>query len=182
MYSDPTYYIFETQKPISCGKPEIFSTYCAELRWSRGNMAQGQGHKKIQGQGQPFRGQTRSSQGQECSRPRTKVAKCFSKKKSSKFFSGDLKKRYSKFFFSRSSKEEYIKRLRKFSARFLAFSNAILRVQKIIQSSSRGQGNFRGLRLRDQGLDLRGQGQGLKNVSSRPRTSSRTPPLVRNVR
>ena len=44
---------------------------------------------------------------------------------------------------------------------------------------------FEDLRLRGQsqgqGLDLRGQGQGLQNVfsrtSSRPRTSSRTPPL-----
>ena len=38
---------------------------------------------------------------------------------------------------------------------------------------------FEDLRLRDQGqrLDLRGQRQRLPNVSSRPRTSSRTPPL-----
>ena len=43
--------------------------------------------------------------------------------------------------------------------------------QKKALSSSRGQGNFRG-------LDLLGQGQGLQNVSSRPRTSSRTPPLT----
>ena len=33
-------------------------------RWSGGHKARGQGHKKIQGQGQPFRGQT-------LSRPRT---------------------------------------------------------------------------------------------------------------
>ena len=46
VYSDPTYHIFETQKLISCGKPEIFSTYYAELRWSQGNKAQSQGHKK----------------------------------------------------------------------------------------------------------------------------------------
>ena len=32
----------------------------------------------------------------------------------------------------------------KFSARFLAFSNKISTVQKIVLSSSRGQGNFRG--------------------------------------
>ena len=37
---------------------------------------------------------------------------------------------------------------------------------------------FEDLRPRGQGLDLRGQGQGLQNVSSRPRTSSRTPPLI----
>ena len=36
---------------------------------------------------------------------------------------------------------------------------------------------FEDLRPRGQGLDLRGQGQGLQNVSSRPRTSSRTPHL-----
>ena len=29
-------------------------------RWSRGRKARGQGHKKIRGQGQPFRGQTLS--------------------------------------------------------------------------------------------------------------------------
>ena len=42
----------------------------------------------------------------------------------------------------------------------------------------RGQGQ-------GQGLDLRGQGQGLQNVSSRtssrPRTSSRTPPLLKSI-
>ena len=37
------------------------------------------------------------------------------------------------------------KGVRKFSARFLAFSNEISTVQKIVLSSSRGQGNFRGL-------------------------------------
>ena len=37
---------------------------------------------------------------------------------------------------------------------------------------ARGQG---------QGFDLRGQGQGLQNVSSRPRTSSRTPPLIKTL-
>ena len=41
--------------------------------------------------------------------------------------------------------EENKKGLCKFSPRFLAFSNQISTVQKILQSSSRGQGNFRGL-------------------------------------
>ena len=41
--------------------------------------------------------------------------------------------------------EENKKGARKFSARFLAFSNELLTVQKIVLSSSRGQGNFRGL-------------------------------------
>ena len=41
--------------------------------------------------------------------------------------------------------EENKKGVRKFSARFLAFSNKISTVQKIVLSSSRGQGNFRGL-------------------------------------
>ena len=43
------------------------------------------------------------------------------------------------------SKEENRKGVRKFSAGFLAFSNKISKVQKIVLSSSRGQGNFRGL-------------------------------------
>ena len=41
--------------------------------------------------------------------------------------------------------EENKKSLCKFYARFLAFSNEISAVQKIVLSSSRGQGNFRGL-------------------------------------
>ena len=40
--------------------------------------------------------------------------------------------------------EENKKGVRKFSARFLVFSNEISTVQKIVLSSSRGQGNFRG--------------------------------------
>ena len=41
--------------------------------------------------------------------------------------------------------KENKKGIRKFSARFLVVSNKILTVQKIVLSSSRGQGNFRGL-------------------------------------
>ena len=105
--------------------------------------------KHIRGQGQPFRGQTllrprttlprtdpleakdRFAQGQSQG-PRTQ-AQVFSKKRSSKMFS------------RRSPKEEKEKRLRKFSARFLVFFSKILTIQKIVLSSSRGQGNFRGL-------------------------------------
>ena len=61
-----------------------------------------------------------------------------------KIFSGDLpEKRSPNKFFRRSPKKT--KGLRKFSARFLAFSNKIFTAQKIVLSSSRGQGNFRGL-------------------------------------
>ena len=72
-----------------------------------------------------------------------------------KSFSSDLKTRSSKNFFrqKRSSKnfyrrfplEDTKKGLRKFSAKFLALSNKILMVQKIVLFSSREQGNFRGL-------------------------------------
>ena len=50
----------------------------------------------------------------------------------------------------------------------------ILTIQKTVLSSSREQGIFEDLRPlgQSQGLDLRGQVQGLQNVSSR------TPPLV----
>ena len=90
---------------------------------------QSRGHKaRGQGQGQHFRGQT-------LSRPRTKGTGA----------SVLLKKRSSTNFFWRSPKEENKIGLRKFSARFLAFSNKIFTVQKIVLSSSRGQGNFRGL-------------------------------------
>ena len=80
-------------------------------RWSRGHKArgQGQGHKKIRGQGQPFRGQT-------LSRPRTGMleakakdtsASALQKKKKGlhKNFSIDLhKKTFSKKFFKRFTK------------------------------------------------------------------------------
>ena len=74
-------------------------------------------------------------------------ASVLQKKRSPKFFSGDFpKKKSSKFFFRRSPIAENKKRLHKFFARFLTFSNKILMVQKIVLSSSRGQGNFRGLK------------------------------------
>ena len=70
--------------------------------------------------------------------------KCSLKKKGlQKNFSGE--KGLKNYFFRRSPIEENKKGLRKFSARFLGFSNKISTVQKIVLSSSRGQGNFRGL-------------------------------------
>ena len=98
-------------------------------------------------------------QGQECSRPRTQ-AQVLSKKK-----------RSSQKFFKRSPQKNLFQKI-------FQVLHKILTIQKILLSSSRGQANFRGLRRRGQGLDLLGQGQGLQNVSSRPRTSSRTPPLI----
>ena len=78
--------------------------------------------------------------------------------------------------------EKNKKGVRKFSARFLVFSNKISTVKKIVLSLSRGQGNFRGQkasrpRPRTRGFeaktkDWRLRGQGLENVSSR------TPPLL----
>ena len=77
--------------------PTCGFSQCRNQRWSRGHKArgQGQGHKKIRGQGQPFRGQT-------LSRPRTGMLeakakdqghsrKCSPKKKGlQKSFSGNL--------------------------------------------------------------------------------------------
>ena len=56
-------------------------------------------------------------------------------KKSSNFFSGDLHLRKTK------------KILCKFFTRFLAFSNKISTIQKIVLSLSQGNGNFRGLEV-----------------------------------
>ena len=105
--------------------------------------------KKFQGEGQTL----------SRPRPRTKDsgASALQKKKGfQKNFSSNLKKKVFKNFFQakkaiknffsgnfllRKTKNS----LRKFSARFLALSNKILTVQKIVLSSSRRQGNFRGL-------------------------------------
>ena len=117
-----------------------------EQRWNRGHKAlgQGQGHKKIL-------------------RPRTDPLKAkdtgasvLQKKGFQKNFSSNLKKKVFKIFFQAKkvlknffSGDFYLRKtkkgLHKFFARFLALSNKISTVQKILLSSSRGQGNFRGL-------------------------------------
>ena len=136
--------------------------------------------KKIrgQGQGQPFRGQT-------LSRPRTGMleakakdqghkAQVLSKKKKKKGlhknFSGDLQKKKNR------SSQKIFKRspLKNVFQKIFQVLHKILTFQKIVLSSSPGQANFRGL----EASRPRAQGQGLQNVSSRPRTSSRTPPLI----
>ena len=98
-----------------------------------------------------FKAKDRPSRGQG---PRTQ-AQVFSKKKrfSKNFFNRSQKKGLQKFF----SREKVFKLfffsgdfhlrktkkgLRKFSARFLSLSSKISTVQKIVLSSSRGQGNF----------------------------------------
>ena len=102
--------------------------------------------KKIrgQGQGQPFRGQT-------LSRPRTGMIetkakdqghkrKCSPKKNLHINFSGDLKKKgFTKIFQAISTKKRFPKN---FSS---APQNST--IQKIVLSSSRGQANFRGLKV-----------------------------------
>ena len=95
--------------------------------------------------------------------PRTQAQVLSKKKDLHKNFSGDLqekkkkKKRFSQKFFRRSPQTNVFQKM------FQAL-HKILTIQKILLSSSRGQANFRGLE------------------ASRPKTSSRTPPLVkRNV-
>ena len=108
-------------------------------------------------------------QGQECSRPMTKdtSASALQKKKKDhknlsgdlqnddKNFSGDLQKKkvFTKIFQETSTKKNVFQKI--FQALFI-----ILTIQKIVLSLSQGQADFRGLE------------------ASRPRTSSRTPPLV----
>ena len=90
--------------------------------------------------------------------PRTQ-AQVLSKKKG---FQKNKKKVFTKIFQAISRKKRFHK---------------LLTTHKIVLSSSRGQANFQGLEA-SRPIDLRGSGQGLQYVSSRPRTSLRTPPLV----
>ena len=128
-------------------------------------------------QGQPFRGQT-------LSRPSTGMLevkaknqghrrKCSPKKGLQNFFSGVLQKKVFKQFFQAISKKKIFKN-------FFQVIYKILTIQKYYCPRAEDKVIFEDLRLREQsqGLDLRGRGHGLQNVSSRPRTSSRTPPLV----
>ena len=81
-------------------------------------------------------------------RPRTDPLEAKAKDQGHRHKSSPKKKRFSKNFFRRFPLEENKKKgLRKFSARFLELSNKISPVQKIVLSSSRGQGNFRGLEV-----------------------------------
>ena len=148
---------------------------------TQGSRPRTQKNKKIrgQGQGQPFRGQT-------LSRPRTGMLeakakdqghkrKCSPKKKEGlhKNFLGYLQKKKSlhKNFSSDLHKKTFSKKFFKRSMKFEQF-------KKYCCPRAEDRPIFEDLRPRGQGqgLDLRGQGQGLQNVSSRPRTSSRTPP------
>ena len=108
-----------------------------------------------QGQGQPFRGQT-------LSRPRTEMLEAKAKDQGHKaqvLSKKKKKKRSSQKFFRRSPKKKKKKKKRssqkffKRSPRKYAFQkifhplHKILTFQKILLSSSRGQGNFRGLEV-----------------------------------
>ena len=80
-------------------------------------------------------------QGQECSRPRTKdtSARALQKKGLQKIFQAiSKKKRFSQKFFRRSPQKNVFQKI------FQALHKN-LTIQKILLSSSRGQGNFRGL-------------------------------------
>ena len=111
--------------------------------------------------------------------------KCSKKKKSSKnFFQAISKKRSSKIFFRRKRSKTFFqaistwgkqKKSFKFSARFLAFSNKISTIQKMLTT-----GQFSRTYAEERAIfkDLRLQSQGLQNMSSRPRTSSRTQLLI----
>ena len=146
-----------------------------------------EGHKKIRGQrqGQPYQEQT-------LSRPRTVMLEvkakdqghkrmCSQKKGLQKKFSGDLqKKRFSEKNFRRSPEKNV------FQKNFQAL-HKLLTTQKIVLFSSRGQGHFRGLeasRPRPRIWPSRPrpsqdhQNMSSRTTSSRPRTFSKTPPLL----
>ena len=130
-------------------------------RWSRGHKleAKANGTKKFRGQGQTL----------SRPRPRTKdtSVSVLKKKRSSKIF-----------FQAISTCEKQKKGLRKFSARFLALSNKISRVRKIVLSSSRGRSNFRGLEASRPRLKTSKSLFEDVLEAKKPRTSSRTSPLL----
>ena len=132
---------------------------------TQGSRPRPRTQKKIQGQGrgQPFRGLI-------LSRPRTEMLEAKAKDQGHKRKCSPKKKRSSQKFFRRSPQKNVFQKISQ-------ALHKILTIQKVVLSSSRGQTNFRGLEA-----SRPGQGQGLQNVSSRtssrPKTSSRTPPLI----
>ena len=98
-------------------------------------------------------------QGQECSRPRTKDTSASALKKK--------KKRSSQKFFKRSPQKNV------FQKSFQAL-HKILTIQKILLSSSRGQGNFRGLEAKAKDLTFEAKAKDIKMCPrGRPRGQGR---------
>ena len=114
-------------------------------------------------------------QGQECSRPRTGMLEAKDQGHKRKC---SPKKRSSQKFFKRSPQKNVCKKI--FQALPQNFNNS--KNSAVLEPRTGQLTRTWGPRGQGQGLDLRGQGQGLQNVSSRtssrPRTSSRTPPLL----
>ena len=126
---------------------------CNNQRWSREHKArgQGQGHKKkSEAKAKDSLSEDRLSrgQGQECSRPRPRTKD--------------------------TSASALQKKKKRSSQNFLGD----LQKKKVFTKIFEDRPIFEDLRPRGQGQGLDLRGQGLQNVSSRPRTSSRTPPLV----
>ena len=135
-------------------------------RWSRGHKARGQ--RTAFPRTDTLEAKDRNARGQGQGHKR----KCSPKKKKrfQKNFSGDLQKKkrkvFTKIFQALSTKKRFPKN---FSSTPQNFNDS--KTSAVLKPRT---GQFS--RTRGQGLDLRGQG--LQNVSSRPRTSSRTPPLL----
>ena len=184
------YYGIHNQKSLSRNQIEN----CYYQRWSRGHKArgQGQGHKKNPRprprtafpRTDTLEAKDRNARGQGQG-PRTQAQVLSKKKKkrsSQKFFRRSQKKKkvFTKIFQAISTKTRFPKT---FSSAPQNFNNS----KKYCCPRAQDRPIFEDLRPRGQGqgLDLRGQGQGLQNVSSRtssrPRTSSRTPPLAITV-
>ena len=163
-------------------------------RWSRGHKArgQGQGHKKNPRprprtafpRTDTLEAKDRNARGQGQG-PRTQSASALQKKKKKglhKNFSGDLqkkkKKRSSQKFFKRSSLKNVFQKIFQALHKILSFQKSSKNPKILSFQKKEDRPIFEDLRPR-------GQGQGLQNVSSRtssrPRTSSRTPPLRRRL-
>ena len=125
----------------------MFFAYNAELE-SRTQGSRPRTQKNFEAKDRPSRGQ-----GQE---PRKQTQVFFEKKKSSKFFSGNLKKKVFKNFFQAKqvfkkffSGDLYLRKPKKRSLQIFCGVSGVFQRNfngsKIVLSSSRGQGNFRGL-------------------------------------
>ena len=146
----------------------IVAAYRSNQRWSRGHKArgQGQGHKKNPRPRTAFpRTDTLEAKDQ------WHKLKCSPKKKGfHKNFSGDLQKKTQK---NERSLQKFFKRspLKNVFQKIFQALRKILTIQKKCCPRAEDRPIFEDLRSR-------GQGQGLQNLSSRPRTSSRTLALI----
>ena len=144
----PRYYVQATKLLLKkCrGGGELLPAPEVESR-TQGSSPRPRTQKKSEAKDKDSLSEDRHSRGQGHKR------KCSPKKRSSKNFSGNLKKKVFTKFFRQSPQKNVFQK-------FFQALHKILTIQRIVLSSSRGQANFRGLEAKAKDFKMCPRGQG----------------------